>query len=567
MSETFDVIVVGSGMTGGWAAKEFCERGFKTLVLERGRHLDHPSEEYTDGLPPWDIPNGGLAPEADFEHARSYMQGKSHILKSWNRHFFASNEDHPYSTEGEQPAQWIRAYQLGGRSVLWGRHAYRMSEIDFEAPRRDGQGIDWPIRYKDLTPWYDHVERFVGVTGQPEGLASLPDGVFQPAFALNAAEAAVRDRVAKAFPERRITPARMANLSQPTEEQIALGRGKCQSRSYCSRGCVYGAYFSSLSATLPAARRTGNLTIRTDAIAEKVLHDPKTGRATGVRVIDANTKEVTEYKARVVFLCASTIATAHILLQSASEAFPTGLANRSDTLGRYLMDHVVTSQADGTLPGFDDRYYYGRRPGAFYIPRYQNLGEGRGESFLRGYAYQGSATRQGWLRGADQPGVGTALKAALRKPGPWRVNVNAYGEMLPYANNRVTLHPTKRDKWGLPLAHIVADAGPNERAMAQQAAIDAGEMLRAAGCTDVVQKALVMPMGFKNHEMGAARMGHDPKNSVLNAHNQAHDVANLFVTDGACMTSSGTANPALTYMAMTARAAAFASDQMKAGAL
>lgn len=567
MSETFDVIVVGSGMTGGWAAKEFCERGFKTLVLERGRTVEHQGAEYTDDLAPWEVPNRNLAPESDFVGARSYMKGKSHILRASNRHFFASNEDHPYSTEGEQPAQWIRCYQLGGRSVVWGRHSYRMSELDFEANKRDGQGVDWPIRYADLAPWYDHVERFIGVTGEPEGLSQLPDGIFQPAFALNRAEETVRDRVFKAWPDRRVTPARLAHITQPTEEQAELGRGRCQARSYCSRGCTYGAYFSSLSATLPAAQRTGRLALRTDAIVERVLYDPKTGRATGVRIIDAKTRQVTDYASRVVFLCASTIATAHILLHSASEAFPTGFANRSDAVGRYLMDHIVTSQADGTLPGFEDSYYYGRRPGAFYIPRYRNLGQGRGEAFLRGYAYQGSATRLGWTRGGDEPGVGAALKARLRKPGPWRVNVNAYGEMLPQAANRVTLHPTRRDQWGLPLAHIAAVAGPNEKAMARQAAIDAGEMLRAAGCVDVEEKVLVMPMGFKNHEMGAARMGHDPSSSVLNRHNQAHDAPNLFITDGACMTSSGTANPALTYMAMTARAAAYASEQMKAGVL
>lgn len=567
MSETFDAIVVGSGMTGGWAAKELTERGFKTLVLERGRHVEHRGPEYTDGLAPWEQPTGGLAPEADFTGARSYMQGKAHILKAANRHFFASNEEHPYSSEGSQPAAWIRCYQLGGRSVVWGRHAYRMSDVDFGAPTRDGQGIDWPIRYADLAPWYDHVERFIGVAGAAEGLEQLPDGVFQPAFALNPAEEAVRDRVAARWPDRRITPARMAHITAPTPEQAALGRGKCQVRSYCSRGCTFGAYFSSLSATLPAAQRTGNLALRTDTIVERVLYDAKTGRATGVRVIDAKTRQVTDYRARVVFLCASTIASVHILLHSASEAFPTGLANHSDALGRYLMDHIVTSQADGTLPGFEDRYYQGRRPGAFYVPRFRNLGAAGEGAFLRGYAYQGSATRQGWARGWEGPGIGVALKTRLRQPGAWRVNLNAYGEMLPVASNRVTLHATRRDQWGLPLAHIACEAGANERAMAEQAAVDAGDMLRAAGCTDVVQKALVMPMGFKNHEMGAARMGRDPATSVLNGWNQAHDVQNLFVTDGACMTSSGTANPALTYMAITARAAAHAAELMKDGVL
>lgn len=566
--ETFDAIVVGSGMTGGWAAKELTERGFRTLVIERGHKVEHRGEDYTDRLAPWEAPNGGLAPEADFTGERSYMAGKSHILKSTNRHFFASNADHPYSSNPEHPAAWIRCYQLGGRSVVWGRHAYRMSDLDFGAPARDGFGLDWPIRYADLAPWYEHVERFIGVTGEPEGLAQLPDGIFQPAFALNCAERAVRDRVAARWPDRRIIPARLAHITRPTEEQQALGRARCQVRSYCSRGCIFGAYFSSLSATLPAAERTGRMALRVEAVVERVLYDATTGKASGVRVIDANTKEVTDYGARVVFLCASTIASTQILLQSANEAFPTGLANRSDALGRYLMDHVVTSQADGLLPGFEDSYYYGRRPGAFYVPRFRNLdGDRREEAFLRGYAYQGSATRLGWERGADGPGVGVALKAQLRRPGPWHVNVNAYGEMLPQAGNRVTLHATRRDKWGLPLVHIDCRPHRNEVAMAEQAAIDAGDMLRAAGCTGVTQSALVKPFGFKNHEMGAARMGHDPARSVLDAHNAAHDVPNLFVTDGACMTSSGTANPALTYMAITARAAAFAAERMQTGAL
>lgn len=567
VSEDFDAIVVGSGMTGGWAAKELCERGFKTLVLERGRNVEHGGPDYRDHLEPWEQANRGLAPEADFEGPYSYMRGKANVHRSETRHLFASNDEHPYSTDGAYPAAWIRSYQLGGRSVTWGRHVYRLSDADFEAPRRDGHGPDWPIRYADLAPWYDHVEAFIGVAGENEGLPQLPDGVFQPAFALNCAERVLRERVAAAFPERRVIAPRVANLTQPSEVQTALGRGRCQTRNHCARGCAFGAYFSSLSATLPAARATKRLAVRTHAIAERVLYDPKSGRATGVRVIDARTGERDEVRARVVFLCASAIATAQILLQSANEAFPRGLANRSDAVGRYLMDHIVTSEASGRLPGLEDRYYFGRRPGGFYIPRFRNLDGAAEGGFVRGYAYQGSAARLGWARGADGPGVGAELKAALRRPGPWVITMNAMGEMLPNPDNRVTLHPSRRDKWGLPLVHISAGPGPNEVRMAEQAALDARDMLLAAGCTDVRWKPVIAAVGFKNHEMGTARMGRDPATSVLNARNQAHDVPNLFVTDGACMTSSATQNPALTYMALTARAAAYAADLMKTGAL
>jgi choline dehydrogenase-like flavoprotein len=567
MSGTFDAIVVGSGMSGGWAAKELCERGFKTLVLERGRKVEHGGEEYTDHLSPWELENRGLVPEDEFEGGYSYLKNKQGILRTTTRRWYASNDDHPYSTSGDDPAIWIRGYQLGGRSMVWGRHVYRLGDLDFEANKRDGHGVDWPIRYADLKPWYDHVERFIGVAGSAEGLPQLPDGVFQPPFELNCAEAEMRDRVAARWPDRRVIPGRLANLTQPTEEQQALGRGACQSRIYCSRGCSYGAYFSSLSATLPAAERTGNMTLRCDAIVDRVLHDPRTGRATGVRVIDAKTRQVTDHHARLVFLCASAIGTAHILLNSRSDTHPNGLANRSDAVGRYLMDHIVTSEAEGVLPGLEDRYYAGRRPGGLYIPRFRNLGSAAEEPFLRGYAYQGSGFRKGWERGAEGAGVGAALKAELRRPGPWVLRFNAMGEMLPYAKNRVTLHPTRRDRWGVPLAHIEAEAGDNERRMAEHAALDIRDMLLEAGCRDVKHRAVVTAVGFKNHEMGTARMGRDPNTSVLNGWNQAHDVPNLFITDGAAMTSSATQNPSLTYMALTARACAHAAELMKTGVI
>jgi choline dehydrogenase-like flavoprotein len=560
----FDAIVVGSGISGGWVAKELCERGLKTLVIERGRHVEH-RKDYLDFVTPWEVPNRGLVPQE--EAAEHYpVQSQCYAFNAATKQWWVKDSEHPYSTPAGRPYQWLRGYHLGGRSITWGRQTYRMSDLDFAANRRDGHGIDWPIRYADVSPWYDRVEKFAGISGANEGLEQLPDGHFLPPMDLNCLELAFKKSVESRHPTRRVTVGRCAHLTEPTPEHIALGRGPCQLRSVCERGCGYGAYFSSLSATLPAARNTGNLTVITDAIVERLDFDHAKRRISGVRVIDATTKQGSSYQARVVFLCASTIATAQILLSSTSETFPTGLANRSGAVGRYLMDHVVGIGATGRHPGFGDRYYYGRRPTGFYLPRYVNFTETDGVDFVRGFGFQGYSGRSGWSRAEHEPGVGVDLKRRLRNPGPWEMQLIGFGEMLPYADNRVTLHTSARDKWGIPLVHIDVTHRENERKVAERANRDAMDMLAAAGFENVAPlDPVIRTPGNSVHEMGTARMGLDPSTSVLNRYNQAHDVQNLFVTDGSCMVSSGSVNPSLTYMALSARAAHHAADRLAAG--
>jgi choline dehydrogenase-like flavoprotein len=560
---TFDAIVVGSGMSGGWAAKELAERGLKVLVIERGRRVEHGAD-YTDTQMPWELPNFGRV--AEDEKAGDYVvQSRCYAFNTATKHWWVNDRDHPYTTPEGRPFSWIRGYHLGGRSLMWGRQTYRLSEMDFAANARDGHGVEWPIRYADLAPWYDHVEKFAGISGKAEGLAQLPDGKFLPAMALTDVEKHFKARLEAAYPARRLINGRCAHLTAPTPEHEALGRGACQYRSACERGCSFGAYFSSLSATLPAALATGNVTILTDAIVHSVIHDPKTGRARGVRVIDAGSKAGSVHEARLIFLCASTIGTAQILLNSTSEAMPRGLANRSDAVGRYLVDHLTGLGATGIYPGFEDSYYRGRRPNGFYIPRYRNISE-PADGYIRGYAYQGGTFRSSWSRGAAQAGVGTAFKARLREPGPWSMWLSGFGEMLPRADNRVTLGKGI-DKFGIPIVHIDCTLGDNERKMITQINADAKAMLEMAGCSEIVTFLGDRNIGLGVHEMGTARMGRDPATSVLNGFNQAHDVPNLFVTDGACMTSSGCQNPSLTYMAITARAAHHAVEFLRGGTL
>ncbi|HET9474453.1 MAG TPA: GMC family oxidoreductase [Steroidobacteraceae bacterium] len=559
----FDAIVVGSGITGGWVARELCARGLKTLVLERGRNIDH-AIDYQDFATPWEVPNRGLVPEQ--ERAEHYaIQSTCHAFSEATKQWWVRDSEHPYTTPADRPFSWIRGYHLGGRSITWGRQSYRMSDYDFNANKLDGNGIDWPIRYADLSPWYDRVERFAGISGANEGLDQLPDGQFLPPLELNCLELAFKQKVEALNPTRRVTVGRCAHLTEPTAEHIALGRGPCQMRSVCERGCGYGGYFSSLSATLPAARKTGNLTIVTDAIVERLDYDHARRRISGVRVIDAATRKGRSYQARVVFLCASTIGSTQIMLASRSEYFPNGLANRSDALGRYLMDHVVGIGASGTHPGFLDRYYYGRRPTGFYLPRYVNITENGGADFVRGFGFQGYSSRSSWSRGAGEVGVGAELKQRLRSPGRWEMSLFGFGEMLPRADNRVKLHASRRDNWGIPLVDIDCTHGENERRIAERANRDAAQMLAAAGFENIVPMGPVASPGQCVHEMGTARMGHDPATSVLNRYNQAHDVSNLFVTDGSCMTSSGSVNPSLTYMALSARAANHAADLLASG--
>ncbi len=562
----YDAIVVGSGMSGGWSAKELSELGLKVLVLERGKHIE-PSKDYADFVSPWDKPNLDQIPQDEIkQHYPIQYSGVSYAMRNSTKHFWVKDSDHPYDTPEDRPFDWLRGYHTGGRSLLWSRQSYRLGPQDFEANKQDGHGTDWPIRYHDLAPWYEYVEKFAGIAGSQENLPQLPDSVFQPPFALNCAEEAFKTRMETAFPTRKAIHSRIAHLTAPTEEQKSLGRGPCQVRNHCNRGCSFGAYFSSNSATLPAAKRTGNCTIVNNAVVQALDYDDTTKRVTGVQVIDANTREKTTYTARIVFLNASAIATAMILLQSKSKAFPNGLANHSDQVGRNLMDHVSAASASGQFEGFEKNYYYGRRPGGLYIPRYANITE-QDQPYLRGFGFQGGGKRVGWS--GNRPGIGKDFKAANRTPGAWQVGIYAFGEVLPNPENRVTLHPTKTDKWGLPIAYIDCKMGKNEELMMQAAQHDAYHMLKAAGAVNInrgpdAEINLTNP-GNRIHEMGSARMGQDPKTSVLNEWCQAHDIPNLFITDGSCMPSGGCQNPSLTYMALTARAAHHAVDLFKKG--
>lgn len=550
-------------MSGGWAAKELSERGLKVLVLERGREIV-PEKDYTDNLAPWEKRNRGWIAEEEVARDYPIQSLPGYAMHEASKHFWVKDSEHPYETPPGKPYNWLRGYHLGGRSIMWARLALRWSEEDFESNKRDGHGVDWPIRYKDLAPWYDHVEKFAGVAGIVQNVPQVPDGKFQPGFAFNAGEKWVKERLEREFPTRRLMIMPCAHLTSPTAEQEALGRTKCQTRLHCYQGCSLHAYFSSIAATLPAARATGRCTIVTDAIVAGIDYDPARKRVSGVRVIDAKTGAGRTYSGKMVFLCASAIPSAMILLSSISEAFPNGLANRSGQVGRNLTDHIMGVRVTGRIPGLEDRYYRGRRPTGAYVPRYANVTEPR--PFLRGFSLQGSAYRGGWT--GERPGIGAELKAANRVPGPWEIALYAVGEQLPDPNNRVTLSQ-RRDKWGLALPFIDASFGENDLAVMRAAREDGIAMLERAGLTNVTASPAdqLQPPGTVIHEMGTARMGRDPTTSVLNGWAQAHDIPNLFITDGSAMASAAVQNPSLTYMAITARAAAHAAEIMKSGAI
>lgn len=563
----FDAIVVGSGMSGGMSAKELTERGLKVLVLERGPEII-PERDYTDQLTPWQTPNLDSVPQDEIEqHYPKQYGGVAYAIKESTKHFWVKDDEHPYEEAEGTSYDWLRGYHTAGRSIMWSRQTYRLGPQDFTANREEGVGVDWPVRYEDVVPWYEKVETFIGIAGTEEGLNQLPDSVFQPAFALTDAENTFKQRVETRFNGRKIIPARIAHLTDATEEQRALGRTNCQARNRCHHGCTFKAYFSSLNATLPAAQRTDNLTMVHNAIVQGLDYDAESNRVTGVRVIDAETNERRTYTSDIVFLNASAIASAMILLQSKSEAFPNGLANRSDQVGRNLMDHVSSAGVAGIMNGFNDKTTFGRRPsGGIYIPRYANVTE-NDKPYKRGFGFQGGASPLGNANG-QIPGIGRDFKEAHRRPGPWRINVLAFGEQLPNPDNRVTLHPSKRDRWGNPLALFNVTYSENERIMQEEAVKDAVAMFEAAGVINVsVSNANLSKPGNRIHEMGTARMGRDPETSVLNGWCQAHDVPNLFITDGAFMTSSACQNPSLTYMAFSARAAHYAADLLAAGQL
>ncbi len=554
---TYDAIVVGSGISGGWAAKELTEKGLKTLVLERGRDVKH-GDYPTAMMETWEFPgHNQISRKSRERQAKQSRTG--YTTMEATAHFFVDDIDHPYLET--KRFDWCRGYHVGGRSLTWGRQSYRLCELDFEANAQDGFGVDWPIRYGDLAPWYDYVERFAGISGQNEGLSQLPDGEFLPPFELNCLEEHVRNRVFELFDDRRIIHSRIANLTQPHQ-----GRAACMSRDRCSRGCPFGAYFSSNSSTLPAAYATGRLTMRPFSIVAEVLYDVNAGKARGVRVIDAETGESMEYFAKVVFLCASAIASTAILMNSKSDRFPTGMGNDSGELGHNLMDHHYRVGAHGRFDGFHDRYYKGRRPGGIYVPRFRNLGDKatRQSNYLRGFGYQGGANRDNWARGvAELSRFGANLKADLFAPGDWRFGIWAWGEQLPEHSNRMSLNYENPDRWGQPTVDFDCEFKENEREMRKDMLASAIEILEASGMKEIQgNDDPDSPPGLCIHEMGTARMGRNPKTSVLNGHNQVHGAPNVFVTDGACMTSGGCVNPSLTYMAFTARAADHAVNEL-----
>ena len=554
-TDHYDAIVIGSGISGGWAAKELCEKGLKTLVLERGRSVEHIKDYPTAHTDNWDFElRGSMKPE---EAAKFVKQNRSGFVWVANKHFYVNDEDHPY--EENKRFDWIRGYQTGGRSLIWGRQCYRWSEMDFEANAKEGIAVDWPIRYKDLAPWYSYVENYVGISGQSLGLKQLPDSEFLKPMELNCLERHMQERIADQFGGRVLTIGRVAHLTEPKN-----GRGTCQFRNRCDRGCPYGAYFSSNAVTLPAAAKTGNMTLRPYSIVAEILYDDTKGKAAGVKVIDQETKEEMEFYADIIFCNASTVGSTSILLNSTSSRFPNGLGNDSGELGHNMMDHHYFAGAVGTYEGMLDKYYDGRRPNGVYIPRYRNIDAASHTSdFLRGYGYQGGAERESWGRGGNANGFGADFKESLYKPGNWSVALNGFGECLPDHENRMYLHESKKDKWGLPLVVFDADFKENELAMRKQMQTDAAEMLEASGVKDIQTFDNIGGMGKGIHEMGTARMGKDPQTSVLNEHNQIHAVPNVYVTDGSCMTSSSCVNPSLTYMAFTARAVDHAVSQFK----
>jgi choline dehydrogenase-like flavoprotein len=557
---TFEAIVIGSGMTGGWAAKEFTEKGLRTLVLEAGRPIV-PEKDYVEHIPPWDMSFRGMRDRKKLLRDQP-IQSHCYACEETNAQFFIKDTEHPYTTDPDKPFRWIRGRQVGGRSIVWGRQCYRWSDLDFTANLRDGVAIDWPIRYADLAPWYDYVEDFVGISGESLGLSQLPDGKFLPPMQLTCSERAVKDAVAKKFgSERVLTIGRVAVLTQPHR-----GRAACHYCGPCHRGCITLSYFSSVNATLPAAEKTGRLTLRPFSTVHSLIFDASSRRITGVRVIDSQTHSTMEFHAPLFFLCASALESTRILLNSATPEFSDGLANSSGELGHNLMDHVKGGGAWGILPGHDDRRVFGNRPNVAYMPRFRNVGDRRSD-FLRGYGLQADGDRQNWERGAVDVGFGADFKRAISRPGSWEFIFEGYGECLPNHHNFVEIDKETKDAWGIPSLKIHCAFGENEFAIRKDMSTSAAEMLSAAGARGIEPFTDDDPPGFSSHEMGTARMGRNPKTSVLNAWNQAHDIKNLFLTDGACMVSSSCVNPSLTYMALTARACDHAVDLMKRGEL
>lgn len=552
---TFDAIVVGTGISGGWAAKELTEKGLKTLVLERGRMVKHPDYP-TATKEPWEFPNAGRPTQEDLkQQAKQARTG--YTVAQGHKHWFVNDLDHPYSEVNR--FDWMRGYHVGGRSITWGRQSYRLSDLDFEANIKDGIAIDWPLRYKEIAPWYDYVEQYIGVSGQVENYPALPDGKFLPPMELNCVELELKKSLKDKF-SRLLTIGRTAHATAPLPHSPQ--RGTCQFRNLCMRGCPYGGYFSSVASTLPAAEKTGNMTLRPNSIVSEIIYDEQKGKATGVKVLDAETGEQLEFHARVIFLCASTFGSTFILMNSISNRFPNGLGNDSGELGHNIMDHHLSVGANADVEGYDDQYYSGRRANGFYIPRYRNIGRDK-RDYIRGFGYQGAASRQGWGSHVAEMSIGAALKNDAGKPGKWTIGMGGFGEILPYHENFVVLNKDLKDKHGLPTLTFDAILRDNEFKMRKDMANDAAEMLEAAGYKNVTTFDREIGVGLGIHEMGTARMGKDPKTSVLNKYNQVHACKNVYVTDGSFMTSAACHNPSLGYMAFTARAADHAVSELK----
>jgi choline dehydrogenase-like flavoprotein len=552
---TYDAIVVGSGVSGGWAAKELTEKGLKVIMLDRGRNIEHIKDYETAMKSPWEMKHRGRITQEQKE-SHPYLS-RDYPYNEFTESFWFNDKDAPY--EEKKRFDWYRPNIVGGKSIMWGRQSYRLSDLDFEANLKEGIAIDWPIRYKDIAPWYDYVEKFAGISGSKEGLPQLPDGVFQPAMEMNCVEKEVKKGVELSFKGRKVIMGRVANLTESIN-----GRAKCQFRSMCIRGCPFGAYFSTQSSTLPPAMKTGNLTVRPHSNVVSVIYDEKKGKATGVKIIDTKTNEMIEIYAKIIFMNASTLSTTHILMNSTSHRFPNGLGNGSGQLGHNLMDHQFRVGATGTWVGFEDKYYYGRRPTGIYIPRFTNL-NGDKRDYVRGFGYQGGASRAGWQRGVAELGMGGDFKDAMSLPGQWTFGMTGFGECLPYYENKIELNKDVLDKWGQPTLKFDCEFKENEKKMRKDMMNEAAEMLESAGLKDVTTYDNGSYPGMAIHEVGTARMGRDPKTSVLNGFNQMHEVKNVFVTDGASFTSIGCVNPSLTFMALTARACDYAVKEMKKG--
>ncbi len=554
----YDAIVIGSGISGGWAAKELCEKGLKTLVLERGRDVTHIKDYPTTNMYPYEFAHRLELPYAVKQE--NPIVSRCYAFREDTEHFFVKDSEHPYIQE--KPFDWIRGYQVGGKSLLWARQTQRWSDYDFEGPARDGFAVDWPIRYQDIKPWYDYVEKFIGVSGHNDGLDILPDGYFQKAYPLNIVEQFFKEKMESRYSNRHVISARCAHLSNPTEVQLAQGRVQCQNRKLCERGCPFGGYFSSNSSTLPFATKTGNMTLRPHSVVSSIIFDETTQKAKGVIVIDAQTNEIMEYHAKLIFVCASTINTNLILLNSTSRTYPTGLGNSSGVLGRYLAFHNYSANIRAEYEGYLDYRTDGKNPaGGGYIPRFRNV-KRQETPFLRGYATTFNASRP---EISDTKGIGDHLRESLLNPtlGNWRIGSHIMGETIPKASNTVTLSEEQKDRWGVPLLRIAIDYDDNDRLMTKDYCDQMSEMFEYAGFKNIQAKVNDQAPGLDIHEMGGARMGHNSNDSVLNNWNQLHDCKNVFVTDGACMTSVSTQNPSLTFMALTARAVDYAVHEMK----